>query len=439
MDSEQSGVGRPQRVHIYTDSRPPELDGCGPGLVICSDIQAYLDLGCEVEFVFIRTRDRTPSSTSYFKDIVCTVVDARREAPPRYARLAYWAGMPRNLCWQQLYRSRNVLLREVKKRILQDDKALHVFHLFETANVMPGLPKARTIWACHDIESANKSRNFAVSQAIEHRKPYGWERRQLRRIRTLEREVARRSGLVLCVSPDEARQMAEEWSVVHAAHLPMSIACGESRVVAQKHKSPVELRLLHIGFLDNPPTYTSLEFLLTKVFPLLDAETISRLKLEVAGKCDVNGALFKTIREMARPYPMVQFSGFVDEIRAAYRRSDLQVVASVQATGRRTRIIESWAFGMPVLSTTVGAGGVNGLEPGRNILIADDPHDFARTLQELVRDRSRLDEIAAAAHRTYEALYSRRAVAETLRELLNTRFGMQLPSVSAPSSSLGVQ
>jgi glycosyltransferase involved in cell wall biosynthesis len=134
---------------------------------------------------------------------------------------------------------------------------------------------------------------------------------------------------------------------------------------------------------------------------------------------------------------MVHFTGFVEDIRSAYRRNDLQVVATTQTTGGlRTRIIESWAFGMPVLSTTKGAVGVEHLAPGDNILIADDPRDFARNLRELIHAPERLDEIALAARRTYDAYHSRRAVADTLRELLNIHFGLRLPPVAAPEGAL---
>ena len=123
---------------------------------------------------------------------------------------------------------------------------------------------------------------------------------------------------------------------------------------------------------------------------------------------------------------MVHFSGFVQDIHDAYRRNDLQVVASTQATGVRTRIIESWALGMPVLCTTTGAGGVNHLAPGTNILIADDPSEFARHLKELVHAPERLDALAAAARQTYEEKYGRRAVAAALRELLDAHLGVHL-------------
>jgi hypothetical protein len=86
----------------------------GAGLSIYSQVQAFHDLGCEVEFVFVRTRDNVPSSQSAcFKQLIYTIIDARQERPPRHAQLAYWAGWPRELSMWQLYPSRNVLLREV--------------------------------------------------------------------------------------------------------------------------------------------------------------------------------------------------------------------------------------------------------------------------------------------------------------------------------------
>jgi glycosyltransferase involved in cell wall biosynthesis len=79
---------------------------------------------------------------------------------------------------------------------------------------------------------------------------------------------------------------------------------------------------------------------------------------------------------------------------------------------------------MPVLSTQVGVGGVTHLAPGRNILIADDPADFARILTELLHNHNRLDDVAKAARSTYELAFGRQTVANSLRELLQTSFGL---------------
>ena len=400
--------------------------------MLCSQVQAFLDLGCDVEFVYLQTRDGFFTTTcDYFKQLTYTVLDARTEKTSKYTRLAYLAGWPEDASWRQLYPARELLQREVQKRIDNDRTAIHLFNYLRTANVIPSLPNVRTIWACHEIESEFHAMNSAISQELEGRKPNAWEKRTLRRLTGLERKVAKAAGLVLCVSAAEAKQIVEQWSMPHAAYLPFSIGNGDMPIIARECRSQGELRLLHVGGLDHAPTYTSLEFLFTKVFPLLDEDTISKLKLEVAGRMDPDGKWSKAIVEMARPYPMVRFSGFVDDIRTAYQRNDLQVVASTQATGIRTRVVESWAFGLPVVSTTLGAGGVEGLELGQNILIADDPRDFARILQELIHGPMRLDKISAAARQTYEDQYSRRAVAGVLCELLNSKFDLQLSPVAS--------
>lgn len=404
----------------------------GAGLTIHSETQAYLDLGCEVEFVFFRSWENLPPASECFnQQLVLTVIDVRAEKSPFYARLAYWAGWPRELVWQQLYKARKIILREASARVQGDSAAIHVFHYLRTAHVIPSLPKARTVWSCHEIESEYYARNYAIDQDLAKRRPYGWERRILKRLSSLERRVARSCGLVICVAPAEAMKIAEEWSVPHAAYLPISIVGEDESLAGRTSRNAGQLRMLHIGALGHLPTYTSLEFLLTRVFPLLDADTLSRLSFEVAGASEAGNTRVKAIMEMARPYPMVRFTGFVDDIRDAYRRNDLQVVASTQATGRRTRIIESWAFGLPVLSTTVGSGGVKHLAPGRNILIADDPHDFARTLRELIHTPERLDEIARSARQTYDKNFGRTVVATALREQLNKHFGLNLPPLAS--------
>jgi hypothetical protein len=136
----------PLRVHIYLDSTSLALNANGPSLTICSEIQAYIDLGCTVEFINIRRRDNLSSLPSgNFKQLQYSVIDASDVKAPRYARPAYWAGWPRELTLQQQFPARNLLLREVEARMQQDASAIHVFHYLNTANVITSLPTARTI------------------------------------------------------------------------------------------------------------------------------------------------------------------------------------------------------------------------------------------------------------------------------------------------------
>lgn len=61
--------------------------------------------------------------------------------------------------------------------------------------------------------------------------------------------------------------------------------------------------------------------------------------------------------------------GFVPDLEPLYRDCQLQVVTATEASGLRTRIVESFARGLPVLSILPAAKGVAGLNPGVNILL----------------------------------------------------------------------
>jgi len=66
--------------------------------------------------------------------------------------------------------------------------------------------------------------------------------------------------------------------------------------------------------------------------------------------------------------------------------------------GTRLKIYEAMAAGRAVVSTTVGAEGLD-VHPGRDIVLADSPSAFAQAIVQLLRDRSlrRRYEVAAAA------------------------------------------
>jgi glycosyltransferase involved in cell wall biosynthesis len=102
----------------------------------------------------------------------------------------------------------------------------------------------------------------------------------------------------------------------------------------------------------------------------------------------------------------------------------VQVVASTDATGLRTRTIESFAYGLPVLSTSVGARGIAGLRPGEQLLIADDSRAFVENLSRLLKSPELLSKLSRSGREFYEKNQSRKAVALKLSEYLQQYFGI---------------
>jgi glycosyltransferase involved in cell wall biosynthesis len=174
------------------------------------------------------------------------------------------------------------------------------------------------------------------------------------------------------------------------------------------------------------PSYRSLEFLFDKVWPNLPPEVSNRISLNVVGTVDPGNERTKRIMDLARPYSNVVFKGFVKDVRAEYRESDVQVVASTDATGLRTRIIESFAYGLPVLSTSTAAQGIRGLKPGETLLVADDAAQFVNVLSELCGSEKLLTKLSSSGRDFYEQNNSRAAVAASLGESLRRHLGVEV-------------
>jgi len=83
--------------------------------------------------------------------------------------------------------------------------------------------------------------------------------------------------------------------------------------------------------------------------------------------------------------PNVEFTGYLDDIRPAIASSWVSIAPIHIGSGTRLKILEAMALGTPVVSTTVGAEGLDA-EHERDILIADTPLDFAKQILRLHTD-----------------------------------------------------
>ena len=72
--------------------------------------------------------------------------------------------------------------------------------------------------------------------------------------------------------------------------------------------------------------------------------------------------------------------------------------------GMRVKILDAWAGGIPIVSTTIGCEGIN-VTPGENILIADEPGDFAEAVIRVIRDEALARRLAENGRRHVETHY----------------------------------
>ena len=94
----------------------------------------------------------------------------------------------------------------------------------------------------------------------------------------------------------------------------------------------------------------------------------------------------------------------------------------------RVKILETFARGVPVVSTSIGAEGIDGV-PGVHLLLADDAAGFARETVRVLRDDRLAASLAEAARELVLACYDREVVGAKLRRVLG-EFGARLRAKS---------
>jgi polysaccharide biosynthesis protein PslH len=124
----------------------------------------------------------------------------------------------------------------------------------------------------------------------------------------------------------------------------------------------------------------------------------------------------------------VALTGHVDDIRPYVGSAACYVVPLRIGGGTRLKILDAWAMGKAVVSTSVGCEGLDAAD-GQNILIRDDPAAFAAAVLMVLRDSGLRAALERNARATAEQKYSWTVIGEKMRRV----YGEVLAGVKSPA------
>jgi glycosyltransferase involved in cell wall biosynthesis len=116
---------------------------------------------------------------------------------------------------------------------------------------------------------------------------------------------------------------------------------------------------------------------------------------------------------IAQAGPGVTILGPVDDLRPHLSAAAAIVVPLRLGSGTRLKILEAWAMARPVISTSLGAEGLNAM-PGKQLLIADDPQTFAGSVLQVLDNPSIAEELGRAGRTLASERFSWRGAASAL-------------------------
>ena len=166
-------------------------------------------------------------------------------------------------------------------------------------------------------------------------------------------------------------------------------------------------RVLFVGALQRPLNIQYLRFLAEKVWPRVRRE-IPDAELLVVG-----GGLPGKEQGLLSGIPGIRLTGFVENLELEYKCASVFAAPILSGGGVIVKILDAMAAGVPVVTTSYGNEVIRA-EPGKDILVADSPEDFARALAMLLKDPEMRNIVAERGHRHLAVHFSEDGLIRTL-------------------------
>ena len=282
--------------------------------------------------------------------------------------------------------------REIMQALSGQQYALAVLEHEWIAPLLPVVkPHARkTILNLHNIES-NLFHTYAASDnwptSVAHERWANSSRR-------IEERFFPQFDSVLTCSEEDARTvrpMVKQVSVYPNA-LPL----------VDLPEVPKEADLVFSGNLEYPPNKTAVAWFTAEIWPLLK-QARPEISLRIVGLHP------NAVRPLVCGQARIHLVGTVQHAIPAIAASSIAIVPLLSGSGTRIKILEAWAAGVPVVSTSLGAQGLLAAD-AKHLLIADTPRQFKDAVVNLLENPQRAAQLAQAGRVLYELEYTWPAV-----------------------------
>jgi glycosyltransferase involved in cell wall biosynthesis len=211
------------------------------------------------------------------------------------------------------------------------------------------------------------------------------EHTNMERTRRFERQAALQCALCLATSEHEAEAARRLLDIDHVRVVPNGV---DTALFAPAEDAPTEGYILFTGSMDYAPNVEAACYFAREVLPLVRRQAPAA-SLHIVGtrpKAEV----------LALACDDVVVHGFVPDMRPYYREAALVVAPLLRGGGTRVKILEAAACAKAVVSTTLGAEGLD-LRPGADIVLADTAETFAAAVTRLLVDPMRCRRLGRSA------------------------------------------
>lgn len=267
------------------------------------------------------------------------------------------------------------------------------------------LTSVKKLVSTHNVE-ADIWQRYYENESNWLRRSYIGE--QWRKVKNFERVALEWVDGALAVSELDRNHLLQHHPNLPITVVPNGVDLDYFRPMPQPEQRQ---HVVFTGSMDWRPNQDAARYFVNEILPLLH-QTRPELECTFVGRSPP-----EDIQALAA-VPGVHITGTVDDVRPYVEHAAVYVVPLRIGGGSRLKILEALAMGRAVVSTTVGAEGLDTV-PGRHIVLADDPHTFAESVLQLLDDPKRCLDLAIEGRCLVEQCYGWDALADKFASFIH--------------------
>jgi glycosyltransferase involved in cell wall biosynthesis len=260
-----------------------------------------------------------------------------------------------------------------------------------------------TVLFQHNVETALWRRMAATEKNPVKRLAYRLEAAKMARY---ERRALGKFHHIIAVSDNDRRQMLAMDSNCRITVVPTGVDTQKYPVAPPANANPP--KIVFTGSMDWEPNIDAIAYFCQDIFPHVRAEYPNAL-FQVVGRNP-----HPRVKQLASEH--VQVTGTVPSVAEYLRDATVVTVPLRIGGGTRLKIFEAMAMGKALVSTSIGAEGLD-VQSGRDLILADEPLSFAGAIVSLIRDARLRQQYERAAARL-AAQYDWSTIVQRFAEVL---------------------
>jgi polysaccharide biosynthesis protein PslH len=255
----------------------------------------------------------------------------------------------------------------------------------------PHAPATPVVLFQHNVETALWRRMASTEVNPLKRLVYGIEAAKMARY---EQRALRQFRHVIAVSGHDRQEMLSVAPACDITVVPTGVDTEKYSVAPPATANPP--RIVFTGSMDWEPNLDAVAYFCKDIFPCVRSEFPAAI-FQIVGRNP-----HPSVKQLASDH--IQVTGTVPSVADYLRDATLVIVPLRIGGGTRLKIFEAMAMGKAVVSTSIGAEGLD-VQNGRDLMLADDPTAFAEAILLLIRNdglRQNYEQAAARLAAQYD-------------------------------------